>query len=106
MNNNSATEYGGTVYVEDSNPITYCTSEQLVLEKCFFETYKLFEIPHATLSNFTQAVIAYYNICIHFYNNHAEIAGSAVYGGFIKLVDISAAFVLITNPQMELIFIF
>ena len=27
MNNNSATEYGGAVYVEDSNPITYCTSE-------------------------------------------------------------------------------
>ena len=33
MNNNSATEYGGAVYVEDSNPITYCTSEELVLEK-------------------------------------------------------------------------
>ena len=32
MNNNSATEYGGAVYVEDSNPITYCTSEELVLE--------------------------------------------------------------------------
>ena len=85
MNNNSATEYGGAVYVEDSNPITYCISEELVLDRCFFETYELLEIPNVESSNFTQAVIAYYNIHIHVYNNHAEIAGSAVYGGAIDI---------------------
>jgi len=87
MNNNSATEYGGALYVEDSNPITYCTSEQLVLDKCFFQTYELFEIPHAYTSSNIQyyAVTAYYNIYIHFYNNHAQIAGSAVYGGAMDI---------------------
>ena len=35
MNNNSAMEYGGAVYVEDSNPIAYCTSEELILERIF-----------------------------------------------------------------------
>jgi len=86
MNNNSATEYGGAVYVEDSNPIIYCTSEELVLES--IETYESLEIPHATSSNFMQAVIVYYNIYIHFYSNHAEITGSAVYGGSMDICHI------------------
>ena len=46
----------------------------------------MLEIPHATSSNFTQAVIAYYNIHIHF--NHADIAGSAVYGGSVDICHI------------------
>jgi len=44
MDNNSATEYGGAVYVEDSNPIAYCISkfENWSWDKCFFQIYELF----------------------------------------------------------------
>ena len=35
-----------------------------------------------------QAVIAYYNIYIHFYSNHAKITGSAVYGGSMDICHI------------------
>ena len=90
MDNNSATEYGGAVYVEDSNPIAYCISkfEDSLWDKCFFQIYQLYEISHATPSNLTHAVTAYYNIYIHFYNNHAQIAGSAVYGGAMDICKI------------------
>ena len=55
-----------------------------------FQTYELFEIPHATSSNIqtSYAVTAYYNIYIHFNNNHAQIAGSTVYGGAMDIFHI------------------
>jgi len=78
------------VYVEDSNPIAYCISEfeDSSLDKCFFQIYELFEISHATPTNFMHAATAYYNIYIHFYNNHAQIAGSVVYGGAMDICKI------------------
>jgi len=77
------------VYVEDPNPVTSCVSEQLASEKCFFEIYERFEIPHDTYSSIqSYAVTAYYNIYVHFYNNRAQIAGSAVYGGSVDICHI------------------
>jgi len=50
--NNSATEYGGVVYVEDLNPITYCTETLFALDRCFFELMnclKFLTLHHQTL---------------------------------------------------------
>jgi len=54
----------------------------------FFETYELFQIPHATPSNFMHAATTYYNINIYFNNNYAQITGNAVYGGAMDLCRI------------------
>ena len=91
MENNNATEYGGAVYVEDSYPITRCASNTSIWDKCLFQIYELFEIPHISLSNLTHAVTAlmYYNIHLHFRNNHAQNAGSAVYGGSLDICHIN-----------------
>ena len=88
MDNNSAKEYGGAMYVEDSYEIAYCASNFLTWNKCLFQTYELFEIPHFTPSNFTYAVTTYFNIHLHFYNNVAQIAGSSVYGGSLDVCRI------------------
>lgn len=96
MNNNSATEYVGALYAEDSNPITYCSSEypdnNILWDKYLFETYELFEVSHVTPSIFVREVTAYYNIYIHLYNNHALNAGSAVYNGSVDICYIPICF--------------
>ena len=104
MDNNIATEYGGAVYVEDSNPIAYCISEfeDSSLDKCFFQIYELFEISHATPTNFRHAATAYYNIYIHFYNNHAQIVGSAVYGGAMDICKIHVEYNTTTDIDVAL----
>ena len=38
MDSNNATEYGGAVYVKDSDPISYCFRDRANLEKCFFSS--------------------------------------------------------------------
>jgi len=37
MDSNNVTEYGGAVYVKDSDPISYCFSDIANLEKCLFQ---------------------------------------------------------------------
>ena len=37
MDSNSAIEYGGAVYVEDFDPISYCFPESMNLERCLFQ---------------------------------------------------------------------
>ena len=93
MDNNIANEYGGAVYVEDSYPIAHCTSENL-WDKCFFGTDELLEIPqHAGIQpNPTYALPAYLNIHLHFCNNHAQTAGSAVYGGSVDICRIRVGY--------------
>ena len=93
MNNNIANEYGGAVYVEDSYPIAHCTSENL-WDKCFFGTDELLQIPqHAGIQpNPTYALPAYLSIHLHFCNNHAQIAGSAVYGGSVDICRIRVGY--------------
>ena len=101
MDGNNATEYGGAVYVEDSHPISYCFPDIANLERCFFQVDGLFQISHDDLEQLTstlldraaiheflqlnestaQAIRTLLNISIHFSNNHAQKAGSAVFGG-------------------------
>ena len=45
MGSNNAREYGGAVYVRDSDPIFYCFPDRANLEKCFFQvdgSYRIF----------------------------------------------------------------
>ena len=63
MNNNSATQYGGAVFVQDSNPITYCTKSP-TFSKCFID---IFENPQV-MSNVSHEVPDF-NIHLYFYNN-------------------------------------
>ena len=78
MDGNNATEYGGAVYVEDSDPFSYCLPLPYKLVGCFFQVYGTIKLPHDSL---TAAIHASLNIHSYFYNNHAGISGSAVYGG-------------------------
>ena len=45
MDGNNATEYGGAVYVEDSDPISNCLSIALILVRCVFQVDGTVEIP-------------------------------------------------------------
>ena len=72
---NSATEYGGAVYVEDSDPISYCFPDFDNPVKCFF----LIDDFSATIS----FVRAFLDIHVRFYQNYARTAGSSLYGGAI-----------------------
>ena len=100
MDSNDATEYGGAVYVKDSDPISYCLPDVTNLERCFFQVdgslqtlsdyyISIISDPAALnkllQSNETSAneIGAFLNISIHFCNNHAQKAGSAVFGGSI-----------------------
>ena len=103
MDSNNATEYGGAVYVEDSDPISYCFPEAINLENCPFqvddvfqasydEAIQLFQIsvnPTASRQFFQSnkstalKIRPLLNITLHFSSNHAKRAGSAVYGGSI-----------------------
>ena len=87
MDSNNATEYGGAVYVEDSNPFSYCFPLSYKLVGCFFQIYGAIELPPfellPSLAAFTAAIRASLNIHSLFYNNNAGISGSAIYGGSI-----------------------
>ena len=103
MDSNNATEYGGAVYVEDSDPVSYCSHLSLYLERCLFQVDGSFRISRENLAQlnptfFYQAALheilqlndstihtvrELLNISIHFHNNYAQKAGSAVYGGSI-----------------------
>ena len=69
--NNQAT-LGGAIYVEDTSPISYCTTvaELIPKEDCFFQ------LPGQNLSNGV-------DVRLVFKNNSADIAGSVLYGGAI-----------------------
>ena len=97
MDGNNAIEYGGTVYVEDSDPISYCFPESMNLERCLFQVDGFVDginqilpifLDPAAIHEFldsnestAHAIREFLNIHIHFYNNHAQKAGSAVYSG-------------------------
>ena len=95
MDGNNATEYGGGVYVEDSDPISYCFPNIVNLESCLFQVDGLLQTsvdqlvpiffdPAVILqSNEFHAIRAFLNVSIHFSSNHAQKAGSAVYGGSV-----------------------
>ena len=103
MDANNATEYGGAVYVEDSDPISYCFPESFNLQRCLIQADGLFQSsiteinvllpgifdPATTRESLqlnesaAHAIRAFLNISIHFSNNHAQKAGSAVYGGSV-----------------------
>ena len=74
---NNATEYGGAVYVEDSDPISYCFPND-IQRKCSFRFSGFF---NETSNNVN--IRPFLDIHLRFYNNHAQIAGSSVYGGAI-----------------------
>ena len=86
MDGNNATEYGGAVYVEDSDPFSYCLPLPYKLVGCFFQVYGTIKLPYNSLPS-TAALAAAtrpsLNIHSYFYNNHAGISGSAMYGGSI-----------------------
>ena len=114
MDSNNATEYGGAVYVEDSNPISYCFPESINLERCLFQTDAYFQasldvikqlvpilLDPAALHEFlesnestSKAIREFLNISIHFRNNHAQKAGSAVYGGSIDSCAIDLGYTI------------
>ena len=126
MNNNNATEYGGAVYVDDSDPISYCFSRSDLrrLERCFFQVTGLNVIsnpnvldlareyvPREFTETTQQAIDALVYMRVHFYNNHAQIAGSAIYGGSIDncVTDIEykpAVTLSLSLPSSFLSFIF
>jgi len=91
MDSNNATEYGGAVYVEDSNPLLYCLPLPML---CFFQVYGTVE-PHDYFPSFgalRAAIRTSLNIHSYFYNNHAGISGSAVYGGSIDKCIVTVEF--------------
>ena len=69
--NNQAT-LGGAIYVEDTSPLSYCTTVAKLIPKedCFFQ------LPGQTLSNGI-------DVRLVFKNNSADIAGSVLYGGAV-----------------------
>ena len=87
MDKNNATVYGGAVYVEDSDPTSYCFPDIKDLGRCFFQIYGSLEFSDRFIySNLTWlASVIHNHFDIHMYlcNNYAKIAGSAVYGGSI-----------------------
>ena len=114
MDNNNATEYGGAVYVEDSDPLSYCNAGTVNVERCFFQVDGLLQTTIHVLTQFlpiffdpagmhetsllqldeasANAMRAFLNISIRFYNNHAQRAGSAVYGGSVDNCAIDFGF--------------
>ena len=109
MDSNNATEYGGAVYVKDSDPISYCFADITNLERCFYQVDGSFETSSnyillilsdpAALKDYLQsnestahAIRALLNIGIHFHNNYAQRAGNAVYGGSVENCAISLGY--------------
>ena len=77
------------MYVEDSDPFSYCLPLSYKLIRCFFQVYGTIKFPYdfhkflPTSAALTAAVRAFLSIHSYFYNNHAGISGSAMYGGSI-----------------------
>ena len=114
MDGNNATEYGGAVYVEDSDPISYCFPESVNQERCLFQVDAYFQVTLDTIKKVlpilyntaaileflesndstAQAVREFLNISIRFHNNHAQKAGSAVYGGSIDSCAIDLGYAI------------
>ena len=88
MDSNNATEYGGAVYVQDSDPFSYCLPLPYKLVGCFFQVYGTIELPYDSYkflpsSAALTAICASLNVNSYFYKNNAGISGSAMYGGSI-----------------------
>jgi len=85
MDSNSATEYGGAVYVQDSDSLSYCFPLSFKFVRCFFQVYGRVEPQITFLPSFDLklALRASLSIYLYFYNNHAGMSGSAIYGGSI-----------------------
>ena len=63
MVGNNATEYGGGVYVEDSDPVSYCLSKALLLCGVFFKFmghFRFLIIPQLQLQHFVYSSISTY----------------------------------------------
>ena len=81
IDSNRATEYGGAVYVEDSDPVSFCLPGKnffpipTAVEECFIQIYGILYIPPVKNRR------AYFNIHVNMHNNDALIAGNSVYGG-------------------------
>ena len=123
MDSNNAAEYGGAVYVEDSDPISYCFPESISLEKCLFQVDAYFQVSLDTMRQVipilysptaileflesndsdAQAVREFLNISIHFINNHAQKAGSAVYGGSVDncAIDLGCTILLAYSTSVQ-----
>ena len=69
---NNHARLGGAIYVEDTSPLSYCTTVAALIPKedCFFQ------LPGQNLSNGNDVQLV-------FKNNSADIAGSVLYGGAI-----------------------
>ena len=85
---NNATEFGGAVYVEDSDPTSYCFPD--LTRTCFFQIAGVYHYL-IDLQNFQP----FLDIHLHFYNNYAQIAGSSVYGGATYSCSTKVCFTLI-----------
>ena len=119
MDSNNAAEYGGAVYVEDSDPFSYCFPLSYKLVGCFFQVYGKIKLPNDSFEFLpssravTAAIRASLNIHSYFYNNNAGISGSAMYGGSIDnciiLVEfsdsrgdiLSEQFIDVLNMEMQ-----
>jgi len=116
MDSNNATEYGGAVYVKDSDPISYCFPDIGNLEKCFFqvdgsfyttdaEFISIYSDP-AALNEYLQSneytaseIRTLLSVSIHISNNYAQIAGSAVFGGSINNCTIELQYKIHTSVE-------
>ena len=87
---NNATEFGGAVYVDDSDPTSYCFPD--LTRTCFFQIAGVY---HYLILNDLQNLQPFLDIHLHFYNNYAQIAGSSVYGGAIYSCFTKVCFTLI-----------
>ena len=73
---NNATRYGGAVYVEDSDPISYCFPDyDNNPVNCFFQI--------DDFSGMISFFRAFLDIHVRFYQNYARTAGSSLHGGAI-----------------------
>ena len=81
MDGNNVTEYGGAVYVEDYDPVSYCFDIDIYkLDRCFFQIDGSYNV----WSSADYEVKAYLSIHPQFCANYAQTAGSAVYGGVLN----------------------
>ena len=87
---NNATEYGGAVYVEDSDPISYCFPHD-IKRKCSFQVNAFF--------NYT-SIPPSLRIHLHLYNKYAQIAGSSVYGGAIFNCEVQVRNSIAKIPEL------
>ena len=100
MERNNATEYGGEVYVEDSEPISYCSPDHVIFLECFIQVFGLLEFPQLNLT--TTWCRTHLNIHLHVYNNKAQIVGSSIYGGSLDSSHINIKYTT-TNVKQAIV---